>query len=536
MNASAVPVTWKASDLVPIHDRIRSMQMVRIAIAAIALIYVVTGLVPPGVDNKLVALGTAGYLGLSLAVAVFWQLTRKRGLFLFGMLLIVDGVYLAWLAYVTGETLSPLRLLIPVHIVALSLLASYRTSLKIALWHSLLASVVLYAEEGNVIPAVAGSSPGAHDTVAFVTIFWVSAIVTASFSAVNERELRRRRFDLEALAALAAGLEGSDGPDSAAAVLVHHVADSFGLARAVVIGGPMEQFRLLAASGVSAGVGEPVPVQRGSLIDMVKRDRNTILATHLMARNDPYLMAVFEGARNVIAVPLTAEGRCIGVLVIEHGVARGSRIERRIVSILERFASQTALALRSAWLLEQVRESAATDGLTGIANRRIFERELAAELSRAARSGGSVALLLIDIDHFKQLNDQHGHRVGDEVLKQVAGVLAGACRQFDTAARYGGEEFAVIMPGCLETEALRVGERLRRDIAESGTTVPVTVSVGLAACPTHATDSASLVNLADKALYESKQTGRNRVTVARRTGQKTRPTTVDPAPARSAAG
>ena len=98
--------------------------------------------------------------------------------------------------------------------------------------------------------------------------------------------------------------------------------------------------------------------------------------------------------------------------------------------------------------LEQVQRLAATDGLTKIANRRTFETTLEREVARAARSAEHLSLVLLDIDHFKRLNDAHGHQAGDEVLRNVAAALSCACRDFDTAARYGGEEFAVVLPGC----------------------------------------------------------------------------------------
>ncbi|HEX2058086.1 MAG TPA: GGDEF domain-containing protein, partial [Actinomycetota bacterium] len=204
-------------------------------------------------------------------------------------------------------------------------------------------------------------------------------------------------------------------------------------------------------------------------------------------------------------------------LVVEHA---GSRVERRVVSMLGQFAAHAALALRNSWLLQQVQKLAETDGLTGLANRRTFETTLERELSRSARSGEPVTLVMVDIDHFKALNDKHGHQAGDEVLKLVADVLASACRDFDTAARYGGEEFAVVLPACSSAESLVVAERLRGSIAEIETVTSVTASAGVATFPAHAGDGESLIRAADEALYESKRAGRNRVTRSRRRGSR----------------
>ena len=108
---------------------------------------------------------------------------------------------------------------------------------------------------------------------------------------------------------------------------------------------------------------------------------------------------------------------------------------------------------------EQVQRLAATDGLTKIANRRTFESTLEREVARATRSAEHLSLVMIDIDHFKRLNDEHGHQAGDEVLRNVAAALSCECRDFDTAARYGGEEFAVVLPGCGPDEARLIAER-----------------------------------------------------------------------------
>ena len=127
-----------------------------------------------------------------------------------------------------------------------------------------------------------------------------------------------------------------------------------------------------------------------------------------------------------------------------------------------------------------------------------------------------VSLVMLDIDRFKKLNDTHGHQRGDEVLREVAQLLEGASRDFDTAARYGGEEFAVILPGATLNAATKVAERLRKMIMTANTVVPVTASFGVAAFPEQGADPQSLVSAADEALYSSKRRGRNRVTQSKK--------------------
>jgi diguanylate cyclase (GGDEF)-like protein len=170
--------------------------------------------------------------------------------------------------------------------------------------------------------------------------------------------------------------------------------------------------------------------------------------------------------------------------------------------------------LRNAALLEQMERMANTDGLTHIANRRTFEANLDKEMARSIRSGEPVSLVMLDIDYFKVLNDTWGHQKGDEVLREVAVALQAGSREFDTIARYGGEEFAVILPGTGPDAAWAGAQRLHRLVTEGVTSVPITVSLGVASAPMGAQTTQSLVKAADDALYQAKRAGRNRVSSA----------------------
>ena len=344
-------------------------------------------------------------------------------------------------------------------------------------------------------------------------------------SAANERELRRRRFDLEALAKMASQLETAPDSQAAADIVLDRVVDTFDASRALVLGAPDGSLRLLAARGEVFGpvaLDESMACGPASVVERARESRETILARDLDLNDDPWLSKLLPSARNLVVLPLSAEGRWIGVLVAEHSARGGSRIERRAVSMLERFASHAGLALRNAWLLEQVQRLADTDGLTGIANRRTFEDVLGREVLRAAHRHEPLSLVMLDIDNFKDLNDRHGHQAGDEVLREVAAILGKQCRDTDTPARYGGEEFALILPRCSVGEALVKAERLRNAVAAAKTLVPITISLGVADFPRHADDGAALVKEADAALYASKRAGRNRTTAA--TGARVAPT------------
>lgn len=509
-----------ASELVPLAERVQRMQLFRLGVLAMVVLF---GLVAPealsaGLGD--LALGVGAYVVLTIGCEWVWRRSRG-GRVLFGAMLIADGVFLAWVSYATGGLVSPLRYLILLHLIAVSLLASHRTGLKLALWHSLLLFVVFYAQEAEIlapfsrsVEELAGSN--FEQLAAFVGVFWLVAMITGTLSAVNERELRRRRYDLEALARMAVHLEDASDPTGVAQVLLDSVVDAFNIERAVVLGGQGDELAVMATAGTQRPPSVHHRPGSQSALHHARESRQTQLVSELDPEHDAWLESVFPSARNLAVLPLTAEGRSVGVLVVEHALREGSRIERRVVSILERFASQASLALRNAWLLEQLHRFASTDGLTGIANRRSFDMVLERELSRAGRNGTPVSLVMLDIDHFKKLNDTHGHQLGDDVLRAVAAALATECREYDTAARYGGEEFAVILPTCTAAEAPAAAERLRLAVTRADSPVRVTASGGVSTFPVNGRDAASVVTAADEALYESKRTGRDRVTASTR--------------------
>ena len=165
---------------------------------------------------------------------------------------------------------------------------------------------------------------------------------------------------------------------------------------------------------------------------------------------------------------------------------------------------------------QELRRLATTDALTGIANRRCLMELGAQELQRAQRTGEPVCVLMLDIDHFKQINDSLGHPAGDAVIQALAGLCSESIRTMDAVGRLGGEEFAILLPATGGPGALELAERLRIRVAAhavpwEGTTIRFTVSIGVAQRDTHSADFAALIGSADQALYRAKNTGRNRV-------------------------
>jgi diguanylate cyclase (GGDEF)-like protein len=226
------------------------------------------------------------------------------------------------------------------------------------------------------------------------------------------------------------------------------------------------------------------------------------------------------GAALTVSYPLMAEGAITGamrLLLPADALARRELAE--IEELLQETAEHVGLVVKKD---EDVRQ-AKRDGLTGLLLKKEMGRDLREEFGRANAGGGRMALLMVDIDHFKVVNDTHGHLTGDVVLKAVAACLAAHVRSCDRAYRYGGEEMAVLLPGADEAAAGRTAERLRKAVAglelsaESGAPVPVTISLGITDtdCAPPPGDAEEIISRSDQALYFSKQSGRNRSSVWR---------------------
>ena len=459
----------RSTEIVPVSERARYMngfRAVLVALTAVLMFAAPASLSVPRVD---LAYTVGAYALIAAAGHALFSNVGRLQIWVFGLLLLLDGAFLAWAAYATGSAESPLRFAMVLHVIAVALLASYRTGLKVALWHSLLLTVVFYAQEGGALDPIihAGIGVGTpfQRLLEFAGLFWVVAMATAAFSSVNERELRRRRYDTEALATMATTLESVTDPAAVAATVVDAVAQTFDFERVVLIARRgNEPAAVLASHGNVAPAGNLAfdPTTSG-VAASASNGHLSVLVESLDPTEDLGLSRLLPGARNVVVVPLVAEGETLGALVAVHGRKVGARISRRVVSMTERFVSHGTLALRNAWLLDQVKRMASTDGLTGVANRAAFDQALSAELARAARHREDVSLLLLDIDHFKALNDRHGHQVGDQVLRLVGATLNAMSREFDTSARYGGEEFAVLLPA---TAALKLAIQITEQIAQ----------------------------------------------------------------------
>lgn len=220
-------------------------------------------------------------------------------------------------------------------------------------------------------------------------------------------------------------------------------------------------------------------------------------------------------------IPLKLRSQLIGCLS-QASCDPGHFSKTSATDLIEHLAAVTAMCIDNAVNHERQKIDGLTDALTGIANRRLFDHRLREEISHWTRNGQPLSCILADIDRFKEINDRHGHGVGDQVLRDVAAALACNLRFGDVLARYGGEEFCLLLPATTAAVAAAIAERMRQGVAAlafGGDHWHVTVSVGLACLEGHfrpATEDVGgwLVEQADAALYRAKQSGRNKVMVS----------------------
>jgi len=217
-------------------------------------------------------------------------------------------------------------------------------------------------------------------------------------------------------------------------------------------------------------------------------------------------------------VPIeTAKGRIIGALAVDN-LHQNRPITRSDVASLRNYSTQVGLAIESFQARDRIKSLSLTDSMTGLYNRRFFEQAITQEIKRCQRYKRAFSLLLIDIDHFKRVNDTYGHDAGDEIIKQVASLIKNALRGLDVVARVGGEEFAVILP---ETPPQNIGvvqDRLLREVRSARPAVSamavkgekITFSIGSATYKKGDAAASSLLKLADKSLYQAKRSGRDR--------------------------
>lgn len=224
-----------------------------------------------------------------------------------------------------------------------------------------------------------------------------------------------------------------------------------------------------------------------------------------------------------LCLPLLAQGETLGVLHITDGPISDDKADQARMAekgrVAKSLADNIGLGIANLQLRESMRNLSIRDSLTGLFNRRYMEEALAQEQHRARRNGAQLAVIMIDIDHFKKFNDDFGHDGGDAVLRVLGEFLKKHVRGSDIACRYGGEEFLLILSPSTADGAQQRAEKIREDarllsVSHANKDLPaITLSLGVAIFPDHGSEAAAIVKAADLALYQAKRGGRNRVVI-----------------------
>ncbi len=263
-----------------------------------------------------------------------------------------------------------------------------------------------------------------------------------------------------------------------------------------ILNGEIQCTRIKVGEGIAgrvARMGEPL------LIDDTSQDGR-------------FKASKYSNVENIMCVPLKVYDDTIGVINMSNK-KEGKIFTQEDLKIITTLADQAAVAINNARLYEM----AVTDGLTKLYIRRHFMQRFDDEYKRASRYGHQLSLLMLDIDHFKRLNDTYGHQAGDKVLIEAAKIFRRMVRSTDIVGRYGGEEFCVLLPETPTKGAIAIADRLRKELESSSVyfseiEIKVTISIGVSTFPRDADDPTELIRKADLALYRSKEEGRNRVT------------------------
>jgi diguanylate cyclase (GGDEF)-like protein len=371
----------------------------------------------------------------------------------------------------------------------------------------------------------------------------VAAVLAARWSGI---ELERRHSESESFARIVRALARAASYNDVVGAIVHELgiateADHVAVARlgpagrsldvtfvSMLPGTPTSRMTIpLSPSGAAAGSPGPAGGNgtagqdaahaaanafhferaRALQVDALTRQIAGAIAGHL---RDTY------GVRNTIAQPIRSGSNVTGSIVLSRRTAE--TWPEAAFRLLRRAAQEAGAAMERIGNQEVAESEARTDALTGLPNRRYFD-EYSNLLASRRRSSDRVGILVVDVDHFKLLNDEHGHQVGDEVLKAIAGAIAASIRGDDVAFRYGGEEFLVVLRNPAQGIAVDVGERMRNavrnlDLSWAGVSSGVTISVGVASAQFAGEAVAAVVERADKALYAAKRAGRDRVVEA----------------------
>jgi len=523
-NNTGVHETQRGDPPDPVNAAEQGAGVARLLVLLTALLFVAM--------NEPSAWGSDTSLAVIVVIATFYvvatsisPLTSGDAARLNLLVTVTDTLLITSIVYETGGLHSPLY---PLYYLPI-LQASIRLSLRDAIGASLLA-IGLYFVLGFT-EGLEANIPVRSTTR--IVAFGFSATLVGLFLSLAMRETREhRRATLRAtqlltkmrgLVDVAAALSSTLELNEILGLIVQKApavmnAEAASIVLADEAAGVL---RFRAASGPRAHLlaGRQMPLGSGLAGWVIEHDETVIVDT---PETDPrfykeILQEIEYPVRSLIVTPIRSAGKPIGCVEVLNKTGEQSfdDDDRRV---LEAFSVHAALAIENAGQYETTKTEAITDPLTGLCNRRELEQRMAAELNHAVRYGGPVSVVMMDLDHFKRINDTYGHQAGDKVLREVAKLLRRLSRSSDVVARYGGEEFVMVLPHTGKQQAVEAAQRLRQAVESlrvwwAGVPEPltITISCGVTSVRLGEDNAASVLARADRRLYQAKAEGRNRV-------------------------
>jgi diguanylate cyclase (GGDEF)-like protein len=446
----------------------RHAAMARGRVAVLMVLAVVAAVAPLDMSGSERIRAVAVCVGaVAVHALLAWLPTRWPGRLLAAVdvALVVDALVIGLLALLSGGADSRAVWLLPVWSLAVTLTLAIWPGVKTLILSGLVVGWLTYVEDPQ--------GPLSDSAGPLILAILVVAVAGAA-APVNERTLRESTTRMQALHAASVSFAGAEDDESLTAIAE-------------------ETARTLLPDWdvvVRLGGDEDRTTER-----QWRADGKAFIEMPVIGRPQE------DGAE-----------RAIGTITASRPLPRVGRafVRRDFVLELRMLATALSAALVQRDLLRRLEHLSMSDPLTGLGNRRAFDEALEVEMARARRAGGSMGVVILDVDHFKQFNDRHGHQAGDDALVTVAQVLAQEARAEDRACRIGGEEFALLLPGADDEAAAAVAERIRRAV-ETADAEPAGVTVSLGVAASRGDDPRGLLESADARLYVAKEAGRNRV-------------------------
>jgi len=533
----------------PLNERVRFMIFGRYILAPLLLL--VLSLLPNIVTSQnlmIFAKITSLFLAINVLVHLIFRFVYRLKRSVLNFSIFCDVVYISTAVYLTGGTTTPLIFLYYLYLISVTLLLSYKTGLKASFLVSLFYLCIYYQQSVGFVQYIGVSAPQVKivgssilwqiKTMINVAILLLITAWTTLFSAINEGELKKLNHELEILNKLGIALEKSLVLSDIISVIINDVKDKLGFDRVAVFLIDKKQGILVGEGGF--GFGDEGQESLKKMRIQVNKDESNILIKTIesrvpqLARNyDKHsigrsLANIMGRRKTFVCVPLLGLEQVEGVLVAGKSFFKfyqKRQIKERDIRTLTQLGKAAALAIDNAKLHLEMRNLAITDALTDLYNHRYFQQKLEEEIARIIRyqnlspEKNPLSLAMLDVDYFKQYNDQNGHQAGDRLLRELAGILKNSVRGLDTVARYGGEEFVIILPQTDYEACLDLAERIRRavekhqfEFEDSQPKGRVTISIGVATFDRGIVSREALIKEADQALYVSKKQGRNRTT------------------------